>query len=109
MTFERTSYRLIGNVGLGIGVLLVLLSILTLFVNFKIVVWQFPNVPYTIIVAVVGIILIAVGSVFRIEGKRQTPPPPSRTLPLSQIFCRYCGAENTLDEVFCSKCGKKLA
>jgi hypothetical protein len=33
----------------------------------------------------------------------QIPPPPPNI-----AFCRYCGAQNTPDAVFCSKCGKKL-
>jgi len=27
----------------------------------------------------------------------------------NKFFCRYCGAENQGDAVFCEKCGKKIA
>jgi ribosomal protein L40E len=26
-----------------------------------------------------------------------------------RFFCRYCGAENKADAIFCDKCGKKIA
>jgi hypothetical protein len=43
-----------------------------------------------------------IGYVLRLERKMsQIPPSP-------QAFCRYCGAQNAPDAVFCSKCGKKL-
>jgi uncharacterized paraquat-inducible protein A len=38
-------------------------------------------------------------------------PPPSSPVSgaiLEKIFCRYCGAENATDAVFCEKCGKKI-
>jgi len=33
-----------------------------------------------------------------------TKPPSSK----DKFFCRYCGAENEADAVYCEKCGKKL-
>jgi hypothetical protein len=120
--------RGIGNVGLIIGMLLILLAILILFVNFRIDVnrdwlgnvtsasWVFPNMPYSIAIAVVGIVCIGIGSAFRVKDKDntsrisralynkiQSPPPPN-----SKTFCPYCGTQNTPDADFCSKCGKKL-
>jgi hypothetical protein len=69
--------------------------------------YEFPNVPYSIGLAVAGIIFGAVGSVYRIKAKPQIQPQPP---PFSEnpSFCRYCGMQNTSDAVFCSKCGKKL-
>lgn len=34
------------------------------------------------------------------------PPPPK---PSAKMHCVYCGAENQVDDVFCKKCGKKIA
>ena len=114
VTSQRANYQLIGNMGMAIGVALVLLAILILFTNMKInvnrdfwgnttgVSYEFPNVQYSIGLAVVGIIFGAFGSVSRIKAKQQIPPPPSHA------FCRYCGTQNTPDALFCSKCGKKL-
>lgn len=118
MASQRTNYHLIGNAGIIIGTLLVLLAILILFTNFKInrtfdiwgnvtgVSFEFPNVQYSIGLAIVGIIFGVFGSASRIKAKPQIPqhipPPPSHE------FCRYCGTQNTSDAVFCSKCGKKL-
>lgn len=35
-------------------------------------------------------------------------PPPLVTAPIEKKYCRYCGAENRHDAVFCEKCAKKL-
>lgn len=117
MISQRTNYHIIGNAGIAIGVALVLLAILILFTNMKInvsrdwlgnttgVSYEFPNVPYSVGLAVVGIVFGAVGSAFRMKSKQQIQPPPfSKTPP----FCPYCGTQNTSDALFCSKCGKKL-
>jgi len=113
MTSQRANYHLVGNVGIAIGVALVLLAILILFTNMKInvnrdfwgsvtgVSYEFPNVQYSIGLAVVGIVFGAFGSASRIRAKQNIPPP-------SHEFCRYCGTQNTPDAVFCSKCGKRL-
>jgi len=39
------------------------------------------------------------------------PPPSPVSVATSgeKRFCRYCGAENKQDAVFCEKCGKKIA
>jgi uncharacterized integral membrane protein len=117
MTSQRANYDLIGNAGIVIGVALVLLAILILFTNMKInrtfdfwgnvtgVSFEFPNVQYSIGLAVVGIIFGAFGSASRIKAKPQIQPPPFSKTP---SFCPYCGMQNTPDAVFCSKCGKKL-
>ncbi len=38
------------------------------------------------------------------------PPTPAPPVPVSaeKKFCKYCGAENKADAVFCEKCGKKI-
>ena len=39
------------------------------------------------------------------------PAPPPETLltePPEMRFCRYCGAENRNDALFCEKCGKRI-
>lgn len=38
------------------------------------------------------------------------PPPTEHVAPTKQKkFCRYCGAEQRLEAIFCNKCGKKIA
>ncbi len=34
----------------------------------------------------------------------QPPPPPS----MPQRYCRFCGAENKSDAIFCERCGKQI-
>jgi hypothetical protein len=109
--------HIIGNASIVIGVALVLLAILILFTNMKInvnrdfwgnttgVSYEFPNVQYSIGLALVGIIFGAVGSAYHIKAKPQIQPPPFSKTP---SFCPYCGTQNTPNSVFCSKCGKKL-
>jgi hypothetical protein len=118
MTSQRTNYHQIGNVGLVIGAALVLLAILILFTNMRInrsidiwgnvtgVSFEFPNFPYSIGLAVVGIVFGAVGSAYRIKSNPQIQPPQSFSNAPS--FCRYCGTQNTPNAIFCSKCGKQL-
>ena len=36
------------------------------------------------------------------------PPETLLTEPSGIKFCRYCGAENKDDALFCEKCGKKI-
>lgn len=36
------------------------------------------------------------------------PPPVAVATSEEEKFCRYCGAENKTDAVFCEKCGKKI-
>jgi hypothetical protein len=36
------------------------------------------------------------------------PPLPSIVTPEEKKFCRYCGAEQKSDAVFCEACGKKI-
>jgi hypothetical protein len=98
-----------------IGTLLMILAIPILFVNFRVEVnrdrlgnvtsvsWIFPNLQYSIGIAVVGIVFVGVGSAFRIRDREdksrmptflykkiQSPPPP----PTS--FCPYCGTPKHL-------------
>jgi uncharacterized integral membrane protein len=118
---DKANYRTIGGIGLGIGGALIVLAILVLFTNIQIhrsidlfgnvtsMSIEFPNYPYSIGLAVVGIIFAAIGSASRMEAKRQVRPPFTRTPPPPDAtFCPYCGMQNTPNSVFCSKCGKKL-
>lgn len=121
MAFQRTNSHLVGNVGITIGTLLILMAILILFVNFRIEVnrdwlgnvtsasWVFPNLPYSIGIGVVGIVFCAFGSASRaMKPKQQIQPQPPPPFSKTPSFCRYCGTQNTPNAVFCSKCGEKL-
>jgi hypothetical protein len=126
MTSERTNYQHLfgghayGNASIAIGIALVFLAILILFTNMRInvsrdwlgnatgVSYEFPNVPYSIGLAVVGIIFGAVGSASRMKAKPQIQPQPPPPFSKTPSFCRYCGTQNTPNAVFCSRCGEKL-
>jgi len=117
---ERTNYHLVGNAGIAIGIALVLLAILILFTNMRMnvsrdwlgnatgVSYEFPNMPYSVGIAVVGTVFCAFGSAFRMKAKPQIQPQPPPSFSKTPSFCRYCGTQNTPDAVYCSKCGEKL-
>jgi len=43
------------------------------------------------------------------ELSKPTPStPPTVPVTVEKKFCRYCGAKNNSDAVFCGKCGKRL-
>lgn len=44
------------------------------------------------------------------KSKELNLPVNQRTEPSeTKFFCRYCGAENKSDAIFCEKCGKRIA
>lgn len=67
--------------------------------------YEFPNVPYSIGLGVVGIIFGVVGSALHISAKPQIQQPRFNK---NSLYCPFCGQLNIADAVFCSKCGKKL-
>jgi len=50
----------------------------------------------------VGVLITLVGGIVLLATKLEASPSGMHA------FCRYCGAENKSDAVFCEKCGKKL-
>jgi len=52
-------------------------------------------------------ILAAVGF-FAIKTPTTQLPSVAPTVSVEKKFCRYCGAENKGDAVFCGRCGKKI-
>jgi len=42
-------------------------------------------------------------NLFRLSVRPTPPPPPPNT-----VFCRFCGAQNETDAVYCKKCGKNI-
>lgn len=76
----------------------------------------------TLVAMAIVIALITIGIIFVIVRRKrkleqpQTPVPstPSSTITSAHMmtgprFCRYCGAQNTADTVFCENCGRKVA
>lgn len=69
-------------------------------------------------IIIVGLVLLLVAWILATVGffSIKTPttqlptaaPPPAPTVSVEKKFCRYCGAENITDAIFCEKCGKKL-
>lgn len=99
---KKADERLIGNIGIVAGGGLVLLAILLVFTNLGVnvsrdfwgnvtsVSYSFPNAPYSIGLGVVGILLTAIGSAYRIKGKEEKdePPPPPDYASLGGLFSR---------------------
>ena len=42
------------------------------------------------------------------EEKLAVPEDEKLSPDVAKFYCRYCGAENESDAVFCEKCGKQL-
>jgi hypothetical protein len=60
-----------------------------------------------------GFLLLAAGinDMVKAQPSLSAPTLPS-PVPVAtsgqKRFCRYCGAENKIDAVYCEKCGKKI-
>lgn len=84
---DKTDYRAIGNIGIVAGAGFLLLGIVLVFTNIGVNVsrdfwgnvtglsYSFPNAPYSVGLGVVGILLTAIGSAYRVKGKEEKLPP----------------------------------
>lgn len=66
--------------------------------------WVILVIMATILIIVVFYI---VSSQRKSKAQGKVAETISRKMP-STVYCRYCGAENKADAVFCEKCGKKM-
>ena len=76
--------------------------------------YDFPYLPYGVAVAILGVIVVVIGIVIKDEPDEQeyeqeAETVSSSTTPMLKRYCRFCGAENKRDAVFCEKCGKQIA
>lgn len=62
---------------------------------------------------VVGIVFLVSAGLYAVGqlafGQSQPHPSPLSRTSSSNVYCIYCGAENSLEADYCQKCGKKLA
>jgi hypothetical protein len=77
--------------------------------------WTMMALLFAVVMVVVVISLVVV------KARQSAPqsviaPPESKPIPEPASlnmdngkFCRYCGSSNTMDAVFCEKCGKQIA
>jgi hypothetical protein len=75
-----------------------------------------PDLSGITLVAALGVIFVIVALGLFFSRSKQSPKPSSTPtspppIPMAifgeKKFCRYCGAENAMDAVFCEKCGKR--
>jgi len=95
---------------IGTIVNVVIAGLVLLFVVFEGFEAIFPFSPVSLIggiLPLVAWILAAVGF-FAIKTPTTQSPSAAPTVSVEKKFCRYCGAENKSDAVFCEKCGKKI-
>lgn len=61
---------------------------------------------------IVGILFIAFAGLYAVGqlafGQSHPHPLPLSRTSSSNVFCIYCGSENSLEADYCQKCGKKL-
>lgn len=76
-----------------------------------------PYLSGITLVAALGVIfvIVALGLFFsrskqppKPSGAPISPPPVPMAIFGEKKFCRYCGAENATDAVFCEKCGRNI-
>lgn len=61
----------------------------------------------SLLVWIVGLFLIVQGALLLtdyFEQERRTNPEPT----FKSVYCRSCGAGNTIEATYCKRCGKKL-
>jgi len=88
----------------------VITGLVWLFVIFEGFEAFFPFSPIGWIIGILPLvawILAAVGF-FAIKTPTTQLPSVAPAVSVEKKFCRYCGAENKSDAVFCGRCGKKI-
>lgn len=95
---------------IGTIVSVVITGLVWLFVIFEGIEAFFPFSPIGWIGGILPLVAWILAAVGFFSIKTPTPQLPSATPTVSveKKFCRYCGAENKGDAVFCGRCGKKI-
>lgn len=119
-------WRTFGYIGVALGVLFLFGGFVTYYypqdyylLGYKIST-VYPYRDYSVGLFVAGIVLTVVGAGawWRADIEKQKnveyakPPVPYSVMSTQSVprkFCRFCGAENKTDAVFCEKCGKPIA
>jgi hypothetical protein len=76
----------------------------------QVISYEFPLLPYGVLVAILGAVVIVIGLIIKNEPTTSAVPPHVATPTSSTLkkYCRFCGAENNSDAIFCEKCGKQI-
>lgn len=123
---SEADWRTVGYIGLTLGVLLLIGGFITYYFPQDIYILGYyvgTAYPYRddsvgLFVASVTLLVVGLGLSWRAGIEKQkivqatkptVPYSPQFTQSVPRKYCRFCGAENKADAVFCEKCGKQMA
>jgi len=111
---KQSDLKLLKNGSFAIGLLSILFGFIAYFYEER-QYWGYwvvyPYREYAFPLLFLGIVFLALGLVAssQFEETKEKAEKQAEPRETGKFFCRYCGAINKRDAVFCGTCGKKFS